>query len=63
VRRRGGPPRPNRNYLSPLGELLVEPHRLPGRERHRLAGIGRSRAAPTAKDPIAALGILAGRFL
>jgi hypothetical protein len=36
---------------------------LPGRESRRLAGIGRSHAAPTAKDPIAGFEILAGCFV
>jgi hypothetical protein len=57
------PLRPNFDHPSTLGELLVEPSRLPGRERRRLAGIGRSRAAPTAKDPIEGYEILAGCFV
>jgi hypothetical protein len=57
------PLRPNSDHPSTVGELLVEPSRLPRRERRRLAGIGRSRAAPTAKDPIAGLGILAWCFV
>jgi hypothetical protein len=32
---------------------VVDPDPSPGRERRRIAYIGRSRAAPTAKDPIA----------
>jgi hypothetical protein len=45
------PLRPNSDRLSTLGELLVEHSRLPGREHRRLAGIGRSRAAPHAQGP------------
>jgi hypothetical protein len=33
---------------------------LPGRERRQLTGIGRSRAASPARDPIAGLRILSG---
>jgi hypothetical protein len=40
------PLRPNSDHPSTPGELLVEPSRLPDRERRRLAGIGWSRAAP-----------------
>jgi hypothetical protein len=45
------PLRPNSDHSSTLGELLVEPSRLPGRERRRLAGIGRSRDAPHGQGP------------
>jgi hypothetical protein len=44
--RRRPPLRPNSGTLQPVGELLVVHGRLPGRQRHRLAGAGRARAPP-----------------
>jgi hypothetical protein len=44
---------PNYGHHPTLGEHVVDPNPSPGRERRRFAGIGRSRAAPTAKGHIA----------
>jgi hypothetical protein len=55
--------RANHGHPCALGELLVEPNRLPGRECRRLAGIGRSRAAPTAKGGIASPQVFPGSFV
>jgi hypothetical protein len=63
VRRRGGPPRPNRVYLSILGEPTLDPELFPGQERRRSRRISGEPAASPAKDPIAGLEILAGCFL
>jgi hypothetical protein len=63
VRRCGGPPRPNRVYLSILGEPTLDPELFPGQERRRSRRISGEPAASPAKDPIAGLEILAGYFL
>jgi hypothetical protein len=52
--------RPNFGHPYALGELMVVPNHLPGRECRRLAGIGRSRAAPMAKGSIASPQIFLG---
>jgi hypothetical protein len=43
------PPHPNSDHPSTLGEPTVTPHRLPGRERGRLAGIRPAPPPPTAE--------------
>jgi hypothetical protein len=53
VHPRRRPLHPNFGHHRALGEHVVESHHLPGRERRRFAGIGRNRAAPTAKGHIA----------
>jgi hypothetical protein len=45
------PLRPNSDHPSSLGELLVESHRLPGREHHQLAGIRPATPPPTVEGP------------
>jgi hypothetical protein len=42
---------PNTEHQRVLGELVVRPDPFPGREHRRFAGVGRSRAAPTAQGP------------
>jgi hypothetical protein len=44
---------PNHGHHTTLGECAVHPDPSPGRERRPFAGVGRSRAAPTAQGPIA----------
>jgi hypothetical protein len=52
--------RPNFGYPEALGERVVEPHYLPGRERRRLAGIRLEPPPPHAKDPIASPPFFSG---
>jgi hypothetical protein len=54
------PLRPNFCHHRVLGEHMVEPDPFPGWEYCRLAGIGRSRATPTAKGRIASPQIFLG---
>jgi hypothetical protein len=63
ARPRRRPLRSNLGHPCALGELLVEPDRFTWRECRRLAGIGRSRAAPMAKGGIASPQVFSGSFV
>jgi hypothetical protein len=60
--RRRPPLRPNHGNLQLLGEHVVEPGRLPGRQRRQLAGVGCARAARPAKGRIASIALILGCF-
>jgi hypothetical protein len=59
----GDPSAPNFGHPWALGEHMVEPNHLPGRERRRFAGIRPEPAPPHAEDPIASPQFLPGCFV
>jgi hypothetical protein len=52
--------RSNFGHPQALGERVVEPHYLPGRERRRFAGMRPEPPPPRAKDPISSPQIFPG---